>query len=120
MPRAMHDNKKRGSTPAILVLIVVTVLPTIAAPEAGATSSGRARLPTASETIRKKLRPLQASMKARQPAYISGRTLTYDSKLDLYTVEGNAKVIEGTTPLAADMIKLRNQTQIHALGHVHL
>jgi lipopolysaccharide assembly outer membrane protein LptD (OstA) len=116
----MHDNKKRGSTPAILVLIVVTVLPTIAAPEADATSSGRARLPTASETIREKLQPLQASMKARQPAYISGRTLTYDSKLDLYTVEGNAKVIEGTTTLAADMIKLRNQTQVHALGHVHL
>jgi lipopolysaccharide assembly outer membrane protein LptD (OstA) len=120
MPRAIDNSKKRGPTTAVSVLIVVSVLTTFAAPRAEAASSSGARLPTASETIREKLKPLQASMKARQPAYVTGRKLTYDSKLHLYTVEGNAKVIEGTTTVLADVIKLRNQTQIHALGHVHL
>ncbi|HTT75315.1 MAG TPA: LptA/OstA family protein [Candidatus Binataceae bacterium] len=82
--------------------------------------SGGVRLPTASETIHEKLKPLEASMKAREPVYVTGDTLTYDSKADVYTATGNAKAVERTTTLTADVITLYNRTQIHALGHVDL
>ena len=113
-----------GQPASLFALIVMTLLAIIAAPGADAASApgagAGARLPTAAETIREKLKPLQASMKARRPIHLTAQTLTYDSKQHLLTAEGNAKVTEGPTTLTADVIKLLNQTNIHAFGHVHL
>ncbi|MHB8382809.1 MAG: LPS-assembly protein LptD [Candidatus Binataceae bacterium] len=81
---------------------------------------GHTHLPTASGMFQEKLKPLQASMKAREPVFISGRTVTYDRKLNLWTIEGNAKVTEGATSITADTIKFQSRTKLHALGNVHL
>ncbi|HVA81995.1 MAG TPA: hypothetical protein VNF29_13790, partial [Candidatus Binataceae bacterium] len=66
-------------------------------------------LPTASGMFQEKLKPLQASMKAREPVFISGRTLNYDRKLGLWTIEGDAKVSEGATTITADTIKFQSR-----------
>ncbi len=87
----------------------------------GGTAGGRhTHLPTASGIIQQKLQPLEASSKARQPVFISGKTIVYDRKLNLWTVSGQAKVTEGPTTVTANTIKFRNGTKVHALGNVHL
>ena len=103
---------------SITMLLSVAIVPRRAGAAAG--SSGHARLPTASETVRQKLKPEEESIRAHEPTYVSGRTLTYDSKLHLLTLSGGAKVTEGQTTLTADTIQLLNRRQVHALGHVHL
>jgi LPS-assembly protein len=106
---------------AFLIPLAVVVSAVVTSPLAFAAGKpGGVRLPTASETIRKKLKPLEASMKAREPVSVTGDTLTYDSKTNVYTAIGNAKAVEGTTTLTGDVISLHNRTQIHAIGHVHL
>jgi lipopolysaccharide assembly outer membrane protein LptD (OstA) len=116
----------RGDIKLRITAILVSIAALLAAefvpaPDAAAqTSKGHARLPTASETIQEKLKPLQASTKAHEPVYISGRKLTFDRKLDLFTVQGDAKITEGATTVTADTITLHNRKQIHAWGNVHL
>jgi len=103
---------------AMMVLAMLLVVPRSARAAKGGGS--RTHLPTASEMFQEKLKPLQASTKAREPVFISGRTLNYDRKLGLWTIEGDAKVSEGATTITADTIKFQSRTQLHALGNVHL
>lgn len=116
------DSQKCRSIPALLFQLatLVCVMVTSADAASGGRPGANARLPTASETISEKLKPLEASMRTRQPVDVTGNTITYDKKANLFTVTGNAKVVEGSTTLTGDVITLRNRTQIHAIGHVHL
>ncbi|MFZ1886385.1 MAG: LPS assembly protein LptD [Candidatus Binataceae bacterium] len=106
-----------------LALVFVAVLAVFIGSKAQAAPAGsgaRTRLPTAAETVREKLKPLESSLKAREPIFLSGRDLSYDSKQNLLTITGDAKVTEGPTTLKADVITLKNRTLVHAIGNVHL
>jgi len=112
------DRRVSLLAPVLLIVLAMFVASTAeAAPQGG---SGRSRLPTAAETVREKLKPLETSLKNREPIFLSGRDLSYDNKQNLLTITGDAKVTEGPTTLKADVITLRNRTLIHATGNVHL
>ena len=108
------------TAPALVFIAVLAVFMGSRAEAAPAGSGSRTRLPTAAETVREKLKPLESSLKAREPIFLSGRDLSYDSKQNLLTITGDAKVKEGPTTLKADVITLKNRTLIHATGNVHL
>src|ERR1700677_3052878 len=111
-----HFNLKSRPIAAFLIPLAALVCAIVNPPQASAVGKpGGVRLPTASETIREKLKPLEASMKAREPVYVTGDALTYDSKTDVYTATGNAKAVEGTTTLTADVLTLYNRAHIHAI-----
>jgi lipopolysaccharide assembly outer membrane protein LptD (OstA) len=119
--RLVAANSKSPSPTAFLIpLAMLFAVMTAMSNAFAAGKPGGVRLPTMSETIHEKLKPLQASMKARQPVSVTGDTLTYDSRSNVYTAIGNAKAVEGITTLTGDVISLRDRTQIHAAGHVHL
>ncbi len=123
--RSRQERKPNGMRlpfGALAILLVISIANAIFAGRAAAAGEGKphTHLPTAAGTIQEKLKPLQASTKAREPVFISGKTLTYNRKLNLWTVEGNASVTEGQTKVTADTINVQNRTKIHALGNVHL
>lgn len=118
--RAARPRNAAASPLALMLAAVLAAFMGSNAQAAPSGSSARSRLPTAAETVREKLKPLESSLKSREPIFLSGRDLSYDSKQNLLTITGDAKVTEGPTTLKADVITLKNRTLIHATGNVHL